>query len=162
MGIRNRAAVLVAALLLPALMKALCSARQGAAASLVSQLAQACKSYELDFAVYPPGKGSGSKDLATYLSKKGAKQLSYFEFSPEMLDNGNVINPVFGAEGEAPSNWVHYRNNIAGQTVAFTGTFTDSAASPNSNTIGIDLSSSGVLSKTGSGTLILGSTPLRA
>ena len=107
---------LLAALLLPALMKALCSSRQGAAASLVNQLAQACKAYELDYAVYPPGKGADSKDLVSYLSKKGAKQLSYFDFTPEMLDNGNVINPVFGAEGDPPSNWIHYRNNIAGQT----------------------------------------------
>jgi len=107
---------LLAALLLPALMKALCTSRQGTASALVSQLAQACKSYELDFAIYPPGKGSGSKDMVNYLSKKGAKQLTYFEFPPEMLDNGNVINPVFGVDGEAPSNWIHYRNNIAGQT----------------------------------------------
>jgi hypothetical protein len=107
-------------LLLPALMKALCNSRQGAAQSLISQLAQASKSYELDYAVYPPGKGVGSTDLVTYLSKKGAKQLSYFEFSPEMTDGptgtGNVINPVFGVEGEPPSNIIHYRNNIAGQT----------------------------------------------
>jgi prepilin-type N-terminal cleavage/methylation domain-containing protein len=107
---------LLAALLLPALMKALCSSRQGAAASTISQVAQACKSYELDWAVFPPGKGSGSKDMVSYLSKKGAKQLAYFEFPPEQLDNGNLINPVFGAEGDPPSNWIHYRNNVAGQT----------------------------------------------
>jgi prepilin-type N-terminal cleavage/methylation domain-containing protein len=102
---------LLAALILPALMKSLCSARAGAAQSLISQLAQAAKTYELDYAVYPPGKGVDSKDLAFYLQKKGAKQMQYFEFSPDMLDQGNIINPVYGKEGEPPTAWIYYRNN---------------------------------------------------
>jgi prepilin-type N-terminal cleavage/methylation domain-containing protein len=102
---------LLAALLLPALMKALCTARQGTASSLISQLAQASKAYELDYAVYPPGKGTDSKDLAFYLQKKGAKQMQYFEFTPEMLDQGNVVNPVWGRDGEPPMTWIYYRNN---------------------------------------------------
>ena len=106
---------LLAALLLPALMKALCNARQGTASSLISQLAQACKAYELDYAVYPPGKGQGSKDMVFALQKKGAKQLPYFDFNPDMLDGtaGNVVNPVWGKDGDPPSNHIHYRNNIA-------------------------------------------------
>jgi prepilin-type N-terminal cleavage/methylation domain-containing protein len=102
---------LLAALLLPALMKALCNARQGAASSLISQLAQASKAYELDYAVYPPGKGQDSKDLAFYLQKKGAKQMQYFEFAPDMLDQGNILNPVYGKDGEPPAIWIYYRNN---------------------------------------------------
>src|SRR5258706_2993226 len=102
---------LLAALLLPALMKALCNARAGTAAALISQLAQAAKDYELDYAVFPPGKGKDSKDLAFYLQKKGAKQMQYFEFNPDMLDNGNIVNPVFGKDGDPPSNWIYYRNN---------------------------------------------------
>ena len=102
---------LLAALLLPALMKALCTARAGTAASLISQLGQAAKSYELDYAVYPPGKGVDSKDLAFYLQKKGAKQMQYFEFNPDMLDNGNILNPVWGRDGEPPMTWIYYRNN---------------------------------------------------
>lgn len=103
---------LLAALLLPALMKALCNARQGTASSLISQLAQAAKAYELDYAVYPPGKGTDSKDLAFYLQKKGAKQMQYFEFNPDMLDNGNIVNPVWGKDGvEPPMAWIYYRNN---------------------------------------------------
>jgi prepilin-type N-terminal cleavage/methylation domain-containing protein len=102
---------LLAALLLPALMKALCNARQGTAASLISQLAQASKAYELDYAVYPPGKGTDSKDLAFYLQKKGAKQMQYFEFNPEMLDQGNIVNPVWGKDSEPPMSWIYYRNN---------------------------------------------------
>jgi len=102
---------LLAALLLPALMKALCTARAGAAQTLISQLAQAAKAYELDYAVYPPGKGQDSKDLAFYLQKKGAKQMQYFEFAPDMLDQGNILNPVYGKDGEPPSIWIYYRNN---------------------------------------------------
>jgi len=104
---------LLAALLLPALMKALCNARAGTASSLISQLSQAAKTYELDFAVFPPGTGKDSKDLAFYLQKKGAKQMTYFEFNTDMLDQGNVINPVWGKEGEPPTNWIYYRNNAA-------------------------------------------------
>lgn len=119
---------LLAALLLPALMKALCGARQGTASSLISQLAQAAKAYELDYAVYPPGKGTDSKDLAFYLQKKGAKQMSYFEFNPDMLDNGNIVNPVWGKEGvEPPMSWIYYRNN---QMMAKAGTGAKPAAKP--------------------------------
>lgn len=102
---------LLAALILPALMKSLCNARAGTAQSLISQLAQAAKAYELDYAVYPPGKGVDSKDLAFYLQKKGAKQMQYFEFNPDMLDQGNILNPVFGKDGEPPAIWIYYRNN---------------------------------------------------
>jgi prepilin-type N-terminal cleavage/methylation domain-containing protein len=102
---------LLAALLLPALMKALCTARAGTASSLISQLSQASKAYELDYAVFPPGKGTDSKDLAFYLQKKGAKQMQYFEFNPDMLDQGNVVNPVWGKDGEPPMTWIYYRNN---------------------------------------------------
>lgn len=102
---------LLAALLLPALMKALCTARAGTASALISQLAQAAKAYELDYAVYPPGKGTDSKDLAFYLQKKGAKQMQYFEFQPDMLDQGNIINPVNGKDGDPPAIWIYYRNN---------------------------------------------------
>lgn len=103
---------LLAALLLPALMKALCNARSGAASSLISQLAQAAKTYELDSAVYPPGKGTDSKDLAYYLERKGAKQLPYFEFQPDQkVSGGNIMNPVWGADGEPPTNMIYYRNN---------------------------------------------------
>ena len=108
---------LLAALLLPALMKALCNARSGTASSLLNQLAQASKAYELDFAVYPKGDGKGSSDLVFYLQKKGAKQMPYFEFPLDMIDAGtkNVINPVFGNDGDPISSFVYYRNNRAGK-----------------------------------------------
>ena len=109
---------LLAALLLPALMKALCNSRAGAAASLLNQLAQACKAYELDYAVYPPGNGKGSSDMVFYLQKKGAKQMPYFEFALDMIDTGtkNVINPVYGNDGDPLSSFVYYRNNRANKS----------------------------------------------
>jgi len=109
---------LLAALLLPALMKALCNARQGTASALISQLAQAAKMYENDYAVFPPGKGTDSKDLAFYLQKKGAKQMQYFEFNPDMLDQGNIVNPVWGKDGEPPMTWIYYRNNQMSKTTS--------------------------------------------
>jgi len=104
---------LLAALLLPALMKALCNARSGTASSLINQLAQACKAYELDYAVYPKGDGKGSSDMVFYLQKKGAKQMPYFEFPIDMIHTGtrNVLNPVFGDDGDPLSSFIYYRNN---------------------------------------------------
>ncbi len=105
---------LLAALLLPALLKALCNARAGTASALINQLSQASKSYELDYAVYPPGKGKDSKDLAYYLQKKGAKQMPYFEFPLDLLPvetQGSIVNPVWGKDGTPPSNMIYYRNN---------------------------------------------------
>jgi len=52
-----------------------------------------------------------SKDLAFYLQKKGAKQMQYFEFNPDMLDNGNILNPVWGRDGEPPMTWIYTGNN---------------------------------------------------
>ena len=74
-------------------------AREGVAASLISQLSQAAKAYELDYAVYPPGDGTGSKVLAEYLQRKGVKQMQYFEFDlagPALSPAGDIRNPVNG------------------------------------------------------------------
>jgi len=69
--------------------------RDAAAQSLVSQLAQACKSYELNHDRYPPGDGSGSSTLRACLHEPGPKKLPYFEFAPEAIDaRGNIVSPV--------------------------------------------------------------------
>jgi prepilin-type N-terminal cleavage/methylation domain-containing protein len=102
---------LIAALLLPAILKALCTARAGTAAHLIDQLTQAAKSYELDNAIYPgPAKGDDSKSLTYCLSQKGAKKNRYFDFPPDMLNGGNVVNPVY-SDGDAPINIIYYRLN---------------------------------------------------
>ncbi|MHC4605449.1 MAG: prepilin-type N-terminal cleavage/methylation domain-containing protein [Planctomycetota bacterium] len=88
---------ILAALLLPAITKALCSGRQGATEHLVDNLTQATKNYEFDNAAYPLGDGTGSASLAAALAQDiGPKKLPYFEFLDGMLDmNGDVNNPVW-------------------------------------------------------------------
>lgn len=105
---------LLAALLLPAIVKAICSAKQGTAESLIDNLSQAAKAYEFDYAVYPPGDGNGSADLVYRLKQPGPKKLAYYEFTQDMLDPAGkgVLNPVWPNEGY-PQNVIHYRNNVA-------------------------------------------------
>jgi prepilin-type N-terminal cleavage/methylation domain-containing protein len=104
--------MLLAALLLPALIRALCNGRAAAARHLISQMELGADQYEKAYGVYPAGKGDGSKELAYYLQKKGARNQQFFEFQEDQLLNGNVINPVWGADGDAPSNIIFYRNNF--------------------------------------------------
>lgn len=102
---------LLLALLLPALVKALCNARQGVAEQMVEQLATAAKMYETDWALYPPGSGAGTSELASYLSKKNPKKQSYMDFSAEMLVGSDIANPVW-AETSGPEQIIYYRNNF--------------------------------------------------
>ncbi len=103
---------LLLALLLPALVKALCNARQGAAEQMVEQLATAAKMYETDWAIYPPGNGSGSAELASYLGKVNPKKQAYMDFktNPDLLVGVNIANPVW-MEVTGPEQIIYYRNN---------------------------------------------------
>jgi len=101
---------LIAALLLPAIIKALCAARAGTAAHLISQLDQATESYQIDFAVYPPGTGVDTKDLVNALSKSGPKKMKYFEFPADLLNNGSVVNTVW-PDGDPEVQIIYYRLN---------------------------------------------------
>ncbi len=106
--------LLLLSLLLPAIIKALCTARQGAAEHLLDQLASAAKMYETDNNAYPTGTGNGSSELAAALMRVGPKKQSYFEFQDDMRDaGGNVINPVHPNLG-MPAGIIYYRNNIGG------------------------------------------------
>jgi len=72
-----------------------CAARQGASAHLLSQLDQAVESCRIDFGVYPPGDGSGSRTLVEWLRRTSPKRMRYFEFPPDLVtSSGDVINPV--------------------------------------------------------------------
>ena len=102
---------LLMALILPALVKALCNARQAATKAMCEQLHTASKKYETDFAVYPPGDGTGSSELASFLGRPGPKQLEYFTFSQDMLINGDILNPTWPDNGP-PADIIYYRNNI--------------------------------------------------
>jgi type II secretion system protein G len=103
---------LIAALLLPAILKALCSARAGTAAHLISQLDQAAEAYQLDYAVYPTGSGTGTKDLVYALSQSGPKKQKYFEFPVDLLTTGgDVVNPVW-SDGDPAIAMIYYRLNV--------------------------------------------------
>ena len=97
---------LLAALLLPGLVKALCSARQGAAQHLIDNLAQASKNYEFDQNIYPPGTGVDSKDLLEALNSLGPKKLSYFVFREDDYDATGIFSPIW--EGEI----IKYQRNF--------------------------------------------------
>jgi prepilin-type N-terminal cleavage/methylation domain-containing protein len=122
---------LLAALLLPAIVKALCLARQGTCEHLIDNLTQAAKGYEFDMNAYPTGTGTGSDTLASALSVKGPKKLAYFEFLNEMIDTSSlgILNPVHGSSSDLVARILYYRNNVAGgaaaggPTVHFTGSF---------------------------------------
>lgn len=87
------------------------NAREGTAKHLIDQLGQAAKTYELDWGLYPPGCGHGSAGLVTALASQGPKRVAYFDFPPEMLAGGHVVNPVWeGREGGL--GVIHYRNNL--------------------------------------------------
>ncbi|MBI2931039.1 MAG: prepilin-type N-terminal cleavage/methylation domain-containing protein [Planctomycetes bacterium] len=99
---------LLAALLLPALGRAMCTGRMGATESLVDNLHQAAKMYELDNNAYPPDGGGAfpSSKLALPLKSLGGKKVAYFEFQPDMLDSSNNIK-------SRVHDWdtIRYRNN---------------------------------------------------
>ena len=83
-------------------------ARQGTASHMISQLDQAIESYAADYGGYPPGDGSGSRELVKALEKVGPKKMKYFEFQQGLLNGGNVVNPVW-ADAEGPKSIIHYR-----------------------------------------------------
>ncbi|HYE98269.1 MAG TPA: prepilin-type N-terminal cleavage/methylation domain-containing protein [Planctomycetota bacterium] len=110
--------MLLAALLLPAIIKAMCNGRAAAAKHMISQVEMAASQYESMQGVYPPGKGDGSKELVYYLEKKGPRNQPYFEFQADQKHEGNIVNPVWGHDGEPPSNIIKYRNNVATKGLA--------------------------------------------
>ncbi len=90
-------------------------AREGAAEHLIDQLAQAARSYELDWGVNSPGCGHGSAGLVRALSAAGPGRSPYFDFPPDMLSGGHVINPVW-PDGEGGLGVIHFRNNLQPNT----------------------------------------------
>ncbi len=97
---------LLAALLLPAIMKALCTGRQGSQRGLFEQLTTAAKMYETDNGGFPPSNAAfESHMLAKPLKRSTARQSSYFEFKPEMLDENENIMSVIHVDDP-----VKYRN----------------------------------------------------
>jgi prepilin-type N-terminal cleavage/methylation domain-containing protein len=98
---------ILAALLLPAISRALCAGKQGAMEHMLDNLTQATKNYELDQNAYPPGNGSGSATLVQALQSSGPKKIPYFEFRPDMLDgSGNIQSTI-----RPGLEFTNYKNN---------------------------------------------------
>ena len=100
--------MILAGLLLPTVMRAICNGRAGSMEALLTQLEQAAKAYQLDHADYPPGNSTcDSKTLADALSKASLRHSAYFEFKASQRDAaGNIVNAVFPDE-----DTIKYRNN---------------------------------------------------
>ncbi|MHC4606840.1 MAG: type II secretion system protein [Planctomycetota bacterium] len=96
---------ILAGLLLPALIHAICLGREGAARTLVTQIVNACKFYETNHGVYPPGDGSGSARLVRALSRPSSRNIPYYEFRAEDVLNDHIRNPVWTDE------ILYYRRN---------------------------------------------------
>ena len=101
--------MILAAILIPTVMRAICQGRQASMRAMISQLEQACKSYELDHAVYPESNAAfDTAGLARALSKASKKHSAYFEFKESHIDkSGNIVNPVYQGE-----DFLKYRNNV--------------------------------------------------
>ncbi len=99
--------MILAGLLIPTVMKAICNGRQAATKSLLTQLEQACATYKVDHADNPQSNGAfESAPLARALSKASLRHGRYFEFKESQIDAaGNIKNAVH--EGDT----VKYRNN---------------------------------------------------
>ncbi|HZL70982.1 MAG TPA: prepilin-type N-terminal cleavage/methylation domain-containing protein [Planctomycetota bacterium] len=100
--------MILAAILIPTVMRAICQGRQASMKALISQLETACKSYETDHNVFPESNAAfDSAGLARALSKATRKTSAYFEFKESQIgQSGNIVNPVYQGE-----DYLKYRNN---------------------------------------------------
>ncbi|MDQ7779434.1 MAG: type II secretion system protein [Planctomycetota bacterium] len=99
---------ILAALLLPALIKARCRAKEGTSQSQLRDLGSAMKAYNADYAVYPrDGSPSPTNGGATVTSAQnttmyvvdglcrvGPQGAMYYEFKREQLRNGNMPTSI--------------------------------------------------------------------
>ena len=100
--------MVLAGLLLPTVMRAVCNGRQGAMEAMLNSLTQACKAYEVDHAIYPSSNGAfDSSVLVKALTTPSKRHGVYFEFKESQIgQNGNIVNSV-----SPEDDTVKYRNN---------------------------------------------------
>ncbi len=84
----------IAGILPPIGLRALPSALQSTTEHLIAQLGEAAEAYQVDFGMYPPGDGTGTRPLVEALSRSGPKKQKDFEFPPDLLKDGSVVNAV--------------------------------------------------------------------
>jgi general secretion pathway protein G len=101
--------MILASLLIPTVMKAICNGKQATMESLLSSLDQACSMYESDQGIYPESNASfDSSVLVKALTKASKRNSPYYEFKTSQIDqaNGNIVNSV-----HTDDDTVKYRNN---------------------------------------------------
>lgn len=100
--------MILAGLLIPTVMRAICNGKAGSMKSLLSSLEQAAKAYEVDTGAYPQSNGNfDSAPLAAALRKPSARHGTYYDFKESQIDTaGNIVNLVNPFE-----DTVKYRNN---------------------------------------------------
>jgi len=101
--------MILAGLLIPTVMRAICNGRAGAMEALLTQLEQGAKSYQLDNGDYPQSNGNfDSAPLAAALRRPSARHGVYFDFKESQIDQaGNIVNLVWPSD-----EVVKYRNNF--------------------------------------------------
>ena len=92
---------LLAALLIPAVTKALIAAKETQAAQLIASLDACAKQYERDYNTFPPTAPDASTGPMAYaIGKDTAKRPAYFSFSPDdvtswpLATGSKIRNPV--------------------------------------------------------------------
>lgn len=94
---------ILVALIMPALAKAKCVAKNGAAAATIADMTRAMEAYDADFGIYPcipswgtTGKVADTKVFVQLLRSKGPKYTSYYNFRDEDVLNGEYMSPFEG------------------------------------------------------------------
>lgn len=102
---------ILASIVLPIVFHVMKVGRQAAAELLMKNVVLAITNYEHATLQYPPGDGSGSRELVKALQQPGARGNPVMEFKADMLSpNGDLINPA-QPDGDAVTGIIHYRNN---------------------------------------------------
>ena len=119
--------MILAGILLPVILGAVCQGRQASMKALLTQLGTACNNYKLDHGDNPKSNGAfDSSVLVEALTKPSAKHSKYYEFKDSQIGkNGNINNSVWPDE-----DYIKYRNNYMN---------TDPKAKGLHNKSGIDL-----------------------
>jgi prepilin-type N-terminal cleavage/methylation domain-containing protein len=94
---------ILVALIMPALAKAKCVAKNGGASATIADLTRAMECYDADFGIYPcdpawgtSGKVADTKVFVKLLRSKGPRYTSYYNFRDEDLVGGEYITPFEG------------------------------------------------------------------
>lgn len=101
--------MILAAILLPTIMRAVCNGRAASMEALLGQIEQACSMYKQDHADNPPSTGAfDTVGLVKALEKPSLRHGKYFEFKASQVHEktGNIVNNVHPED-----DFVHYRNN---------------------------------------------------